>query len=117
MGDRANIYIQTDLTATGWSGIGIYAHWSGRGLHSTAISHLAGAESRVGDPAYFARIIIQRTLNDLANVNSTTGFGLWTEAVPDNEHPVLVINALTGRYWFATDATYREDEPQGEGNE
>jgi hypothetical protein len=114
MGDRSNIYIQTDLTATGWIGIGIYAHWSGRELHSVAISHIPHAQTRIGDPSYFARIIIHRTLNDLANVNYTTGFGLWTGAVPGSEHPVLVINALTGRYWFATDATYRKDDPQTE---
>jgi hypothetical protein len=120
MGDKSNVYIQTKRRWDGWLGIGIYAHYGGSKLHRVAISHIPHAKNVIGDPSYFSRVIIQRTLNDLADPDSETGFGIWMNTDftrSERYNRVLVINALTGRHWFATDATYREDEPQGEGNE
>ena len=107
MGDRANVYIQMEPTEDGWDGIGIYAHWEGTTLHDVALQALPMAMKRQGDPAYFARILIHNILVQLADPGSETGFGLWVTQPCDNEHPILVINALDGTHWYCGEADYR----------
>lgn len=109
MGDRANCFIQQTQDENGeWQGIGIYAHWAGKDLHTTVLEVLPLASGRIGDESYFARIVIHNTLLRLADPESETGFGLWTAHPDDNEHPILVVNALTGKHWYGDD--YKSDE-------
>lgn len=111
MGDRANIFIQTDKRADGlWNGIGVYSHWHGEGIHQAALAALPKAEGRIGDEAYFARIVIHNVLVAVADPDSETGTGLWTEYPCDNDgYPILVINAETGEHWFTGIDNYRKD--------
>lgn len=111
MGDRSNIFIQTDRKADGtWEGIGVYAHSFGAMLHDTAIAALPKANRRLGDEAYFARILVQNVLNAFVSPDSEIGAGLWTRMPCDNEHPILVINASTGEHWFASEDNYRDSK-------
>lgn len=115
MGDRANTFIQTDNLGNGtWAGIGIYSHWHGTRLHATVLDHLPFAKQRLGDPSYFARIIVHRVLIDIADDTSPTGFGLWTTGPDDNEHPILVVNAMTGHHWYVDEGSWAYDEPKEE---
>lgn len=112
MGDRSNVFIQTQPSLDGerWSGIGIYSHWHGTALHDAALRALPKASGRIGDPSYLTRIIVHNVLHEIADVDSLTGFGLWVEYPDDNEHPILVINAMTGDHWLAGNATYRHNK-------
>jgi hypothetical protein len=125
MGDRSNVFIQTrrlemtwpdGSTVHRWAGIGLYSHWHGTDLHDAAIDAATSevARRRIGDESYFARIIVHRTLlTCAADADADTGFGLWThdDGMPDNEHPVLVINALNGHHWFVAEGDHGKDEP------
>jgi hypothetical protein len=113
MGNRSNVFIQTDRQEDGtWRGIGVYSHWGGQSFQQTAIAQIPAARGRVGDPAYFARIIVHRLLHADADHESETGHGLWVEYPCDNEHPILVINAMTGEEWFCGDGDYRRDRSE-----
>lgn len=112
MGDRANAFIQTDKGFEGWRGIGIYSHWDGLHLHDVVKKHIKAAESRIGDSSYFARIVIHRTLAELADPMSETGHGLWTVIPPDNEHPILAVNAMTGNHWLCDRRSWAKDQPE-----
>ena len=111
MGDRANVFIQQERDPDGsdeWQGIGIYSHWDGVNLHRVVRDVLPLAKGRIGDPSYFARIVVQHTLARLAEAESETGFGLWVTHPDDNEHPIMVVNAMTGQWWYSDD--YRGDQ-------
>ena len=108
MGDRSNVFIQQGQKDGRAFGVGIYSHWHGTTLHSVALDALPKAASRVGDPSYFARIIIHNVLATIADPDSETGFGIYTDSLgePDNEHDVLVIDANTSRYWFTPEGCH-----------
>jgi hypothetical protein len=114
MGDRANVFIQTDrdVASLEWDGIGVYAHWAGTSLHNAALAALPKAMNRRGDPSYFARIIVHNCLVAVADPNEETGAGLWTKYPDDNEHPILVLNAETGEHWYANEETFRYDQKE-----
>lgn len=104
MGDRSNVFIQTARNDDGtWRGVGIYAHWGGERLHEAALEALPLALRRKGDESYFTRIMVQNVLNAVARPDEETGAGIWTDFPDDNEHPYLVINAVTGHHWFCRD--------------
>lgn len=110
MGDRSNIYIQQHKAADGtWDGIGLYTHWHGESLFPVALEGVEKGRNRIGDPSYFARIVIHHVLHSIADENSELGFGLWTTHPCDNEHPILVINAQTGEHWFVGEGGHRAD--------
>ena len=112
MGDRSNIFIQQHKRADGeWDGIGLYTHWHGTSLYGVALDGVDKARCRIGDPSYYARIVIHHVLDAIADVDSELGFGLWTTRPCDNEHPVMVINAMTGECWYSGDAGFRYDKP------
>lgn len=114
MGDRANIFIQTEMQDDGqWAGIGVYTHWRGEGIHAAALAALPKAAGRVGDTSYFARIIVHNVLNAVADPDSETGAGLWTVFPDDNDgYPVLVINAQTGKHWFTPLGNHASDQKE-----
>lgn len=114
MGDRANVFIQQDTDPIRRSGLGIYAHWAGLNLHTVALEGLSKAQPRIGDPSYATRIIVNHVLVRYdRNADTTTGFGLWTNYPDDNEHPYLIINAMTGDHWYVGDvALIRSPQPQ-----
>lgn len=107
MGDRSNIFIQTNKNHEGnWDGIGVYAHWAGTRLHDAALAALPKAMKRIGDESYFARILVHNVLNAVADPDEETGSGLWTTCFGDNEHPILVINAMTGAHWYVNEGDH-----------
>jgi hypothetical protein len=114
VGNRANIFVQQVRNDEGkWDGIGVYSHWNGTRLHDVALEFLDKAKARAGDPSYFTRILVHNVLDELANRNEETGFGLWSSALgmDDNEHDILVINAESGRYWYTGHAGWADPEP------
>lgn len=111
MGDRSNLFVQMHKRPDDeWDGIGLYAHWDGEDLHKVAIEVLPRALARMGDEAYFARILIHNVLHRLADPTMETGHGLWIDHPCDNEYDILVINALTGEYWMTDPESYRKDK-------
>lgn len=114
MGDRSNVFIQQGVKDGRAYGVGIYSHWHGTALHDVAVSVLPKAASRIGDPSYFTRIVIHNILASIADHDSELGFGLWSDShgEPDNEHPILVIDANTGRYWMTGEGGYLTPESE-----
>jgi hypothetical protein len=53
--------------------------------------------------------VLHLTLNALDPECSETGYGVWTDRMDDNEHPILVINATTGQAWFTDPDSIRFD--------
>jgi hypothetical protein len=108
MGDRSNVFIQQGVHGNRAYGVGVYSHWGGRGFQDQAITMIDKARARIGDPAYFTRILVQNLLNAAFDADSETGGGIWAGeyGMPDNEHPILVINADTGKYAFISDRSY-----------
>lgn len=108
MGDRSNVFVRQDTTPDGdATGIGVYSHWGGSAFQRKAIECLPLARGRIGDETYFARILIHNLLIGAADPGSETGHGLWTESPPDNEHPILVIDANTGHYGYCGEHEFR----------
>lgn len=113
MGDRSNIFIQTNKDGGQWNGIGVYSHWHGTTLHDAALKALPKAAGRIGDESYFTRIVIHNVLLAVADADSETGTGIWTgNYPPDNSHPILVINALNGVHWFTDEDSFRTDQAE-----
>lgn len=111
MGDRSNIFIQQEQGGEGWYGVGIYSHWGGPSLFVSAQRHAVDALGRLNDPTYFARCIVQNVCNDQFDPTSLTGGGIWTVMPCDNEYPILVINATTGKAWFCGEQDWAKDAP------
>lgn len=119
MGDRSNTFIQMDQRPQlfdgetprprEWDGIGFYSHWGGTDSQLRAILSARASTERLGDESYFARRMIHKMMLAEANPDSATGHGLWVSQPPDNEHPILVINATTGMAWLCDDNEYRLD--------
>jgi hypothetical protein len=112
MGDRSNVFIQQGEKDGKAYGVGIYSHWHGTTLHDVALEALPKAAGRVGDPSYFARIVIHNILARIADADSATGFGIYSDAhgAPDNGYDILVIDANTGRYWLTGEGGYLTPE-------
>lgn len=127
MGDRSNIFIQQNKLETKyngetplpteWSGVGLYSHWQGTDLHDHAFIAAVASVPRLGDPSYFARRVLHLTLQALDPECSETGYGIWTDRMDDNEHPILVINGQTGMCWFSEPDAIRFDADTHDGNE
>ena len=123
MGDRSNVFIQMEKRPekwdgetrlpTEWDGIGLYAHWGGTEMQETALIAARESVARLGDSSYFARRVVHKILNTYDQNAGETGHGLWTDSPPDNEHPVLVINAETGQYWYTAEGSIHLDPPAG----
>lgn len=107
MGDRSNVFIQQGVKDGKAYGVGVYSHWGGKTFQNSAIGLIPKAMRRAGDPSYFTRILIHNLLMLEASVESETGHGIWTEFPDDNEHPILVIDAETGKWAFVPEGEYR----------
>lgn len=99
MGDRANVYVTDDADP----GVFLYSHWGGTDFQRQAVAVLAQPSvcDRWGDAPYLTRILISR----LADHKSTSGFGVSTR-MPDNEHPVLVVNTNALRWYFVDEGEH-----------
>lgn len=112
MGDRSNVFFQEHETPAGvWQGIGFYSHWGGRAAQQVVLDCAIYARARLGDPSYFIRRTVHLAMNEFDPQMSETGVGLWTQHPDDNEHPILVINAMTGMAWMSDEDHYRESAP------
>lgn len=88
MGDRANVIV---LQGNGDPPVVVYSHWGGFSLREEGKLDLAieHARPRAGDPHYFTAMFIQAV--------NTQGLlsGVGT-SLDDNEHPIMVVDAITG---------------------
>lgn len=94
MGDRANLIIHMEAPNPP---VWIYTHWNGTELPdmlATALE-LPAAVSRVGDPAYFARIVFCSFMHQTDDLDGGTGWGIST-CEQDNEHDYIHLDAMTG---------------------
>jgi hypothetical protein len=115
VGDRSNVFIQQRKEGNHWTGIGLYSHWGGLEMHANAIKAAQDSVSRLGDPEYFTRRVIHKVLNMQDPDAGETGHGLWVGEMPDNEYPILVINAESGAAWYVLPdgMTYLDDATEG----
>lgn len=110
MGDRANVvFLGHDPDVP----VIAYSHWGGAAFQGAVVKAAASTEpppaggfaprNRIGDPSYFVR-------NTLAFVyEMVSGIGVVFD---DNEHPIVVIDTLTGEVW-TTHSTLLEGETSG----
>lgn len=100
MGDRANVYVTDGANP----GVFLYSHWGGTKFQRHAVEILAQPTVRVrwGDAPYLTRILFGRLVDDH---EGTTGYGISTR-MPDNEHPVLVVNTNALRWYFVDEGEH-----------
>jgi hypothetical protein len=88
MGDRGNIVVlQGDPGRQ--HALVFYTHWSGSCIGNVVQEALA-KRWRWSDEAYLARIIFCQLVK--GQEMTETGFGICVGSVPDNEHPILVVD-------------------------
>ncbi len=89
MGDRANVIVNL---GRGNPPVVLYSHWGGTDLHSGSLeTAMVNAESRVGDPSYYVKLLA----DSLEEQGLLSGIGTGT--LDDNSHPVMVVDANTGK--------------------
>ena len=86
MGDRANFVFVQDNKET----VVLYGHWAGHNMLSNLANAVFVARPRWEDPSYATRITISQMIND--GWASETGWGLYVNAIGDNEHKIAVID-------------------------
>lgn len=96
VGDRGNIYI-VERMGRETRGVFLYTHWTGSDLPEVVHKALA-KEWRWHDAPYLARIVFD-VLTE-GDHGSETGFGIST-FIPDNEHPILVLDTMRQEAWAA----------------
>ena len=99
MGDRANIIITQYENEPP---VVIYSHWGGTSIINSEVvaDAMDHARTRVGDPHYFTALFVEH----LTKVGLISGIGT---SMDDNEHPVTVINSMTGDRTMVTEAMAR----------
>ncbi len=93
MGNRANVKL-----VEGDRAIYLYSHNDGQRLADVVAGAVNSrpAQMRVADVDYFTRIVIQRTLDEMADADADSGFGIgFTE--PDGS-TVLTVDLTDGTY-------------------
>lgn len=99
MGDRANVII---LQGNSDHPVVIYSHWGGTTLESGALTEaVKSANTRIGDPHYFTAMLIA----DLIRRDLVSGVGT---SLDDNEHPIMVVNAIDSAQSTLTEQGARE---------
>lgn len=89
MGDRTNIIIKQ---GNGQPPVVLYSHWGGHQLREKGGIEAAmeAAQGRAGDPGYYTALFIANMLSH----GNLSGVGT---ALDDNEYPIAVIDATTGK--------------------
>ena len=103
MGDRGNI----KFVGTGPSPIYFYTHYEGSELDAILRRGLDNGRNRWNDAQYLARIVFCAMVVD--NVDGETGYGISTQLY-DNEHPILVVDAINGKVYRETESGARRDD-------
>jgi len=100
MGDRANVYsYDSDLK----KGIYLYTHWGGEELPFKVKKSLILRE-RWDDQSRLSTIILCEMMGKDADHR---GIGVSTE-MPDNEHPIIVVDCAKRRIGFANEGSEPE---------
>ncbi len=89
MGDRANFGLKQSDGNT----IFLYSHWGGEGMMNTLAEALASARPRWSDEGYATRIIISQIIGN--DWKEETGYGLYVNEIPDNEHSIPVVDFVS----------------------
>lgn len=116
MGDRANFGFRDSYGNT----LFLYGHWSGYQMLAKLANAVEYAQSRWNDEGYATRICVSHLIGD--DKDSTTGWGLYTNQIADNEHSVPIIDWRAGTFglyehnwsWGDTKIKYIADEPKFE---
>ncbi len=106
MGDRGNIAIRQ----RNGDHVVIYTHWSGssiRGILQQALKR----KLRWQDESYLARIIFQAVVGDDMG---ELGYGIAANYLPDNQHPVLVVDVPGQRVMEIPAETWQGTVPSRE---
>ena len=93
MGDRANVVIEQ---GPGRAPVWLYSHWGGKEFQEAVwkAAQSPAAQDRIADPGYYTRIIVSQTIDSISGIGT---------AQDDNEHRIMVIDAMTGERRFEED--------------
>ena len=103
MGDRANFGFKQSNGET----IVLYGHWAGHNMLGNLAEAVEKARGRWTDEGYATRIVISNLIND--EWGSMTGWGIYVNQIPDNEHKIPVIDWRTQTFSLHEEAPYDED--------
>lgn len=89
MGDRANFGFKQSNGQT----VVLYGHWAGHQMLANLAYALEKARPRWTDEGYATRIAISNMVGP--EWESETGWGIYVNAIPDNEHKIPVVDWKT----------------------
>ena len=104
MGDRANVKV---LYGYDHPPVYLYTHWGGHDLPATVHGALKRKE-RWDDPSYLARIVFDAMVG---GDKGTTGHGI-APYLPDNEHPIIVLDSDNRKIFLETETGSMMTKPQ-----
>jgi hypothetical protein len=102
MGDRANF----GFRQSNGDVIVLYGHWAGHEMLAQLASAVDAARPRWTDEGYATRIAISQLVGQ--DWESTTGWGIYINTIPDNEHKIPVIDWRSGTFSLHEEASYDE---------
>jgi hypothetical protein len=103
MGDRANF----GFKQSNGDVIVLYGHWAGHEMLAQLASAVEAARPRWTDEGYATRIAISQLVGK--DWESETGWGIYINSIPDNEHKIPVIDWRTQTFSLHEEASYDED--------
>lgn len=103
MGDRANFgFKQNDGNV-----IVLYGHWAGYEMLDRLASAVEKARPRWTDEGYATRICVSQLVGE--EWGNETGWGLYINQIPDNEHKIPVIDWRSGTFSLHEEASWEEE--------
>jgi hypothetical protein len=105
MGDRANFGFKQSNGET----IILYGHWAGDRMLENLASAVSKARPRWSDDGYATRIAISQLVAD--EWRNETGWGLYVNAIMDNEHRIPIID------WQGRTFSLHEEAPWSESTD
>lgn len=97
MGDRGNIVVSDGERGA----VVLYTHWDGSRIEHYARTALAKRE-RWDDAPYLTRMIFSEMTKGAEHLTTGYGISVWPH-LPDNQHPVLVIDVPGQQVGYTTE--------------
>ena len=104
MGDRANFGFKQSNGET----IILYGHWAGHEMLDHLASAVDKARPRWSDDGYATRIAVSQLVAD--EWRNETGWGLYVNAIMDNEHRIPLVD------WQSRTFSLHEEAPWSESD-
>jgi hypothetical protein len=103
MGDRANFGFKQSTDNV----VILYGHWAGHEMLDRLASAVEKARPRWTDEGYATRICISQLIGD--EWPQETGWGIYVNAIMDNEHKIPVIDWRSGTFSLHEEVPWDEN--------